>query len=210
MNGLQDKFYERSKRNLPWAKFLKKYRLSTTISLRHYAMLKRHMQKYETQQKVIETSLENLDNGVIPVASLSDEEKLWLMVRNLKSVCTIPRESFKVLLETFDADRYRVYVAEKKPLEYLLEVYYQRPLSECGLGEIVDGLVKLYKISNLVDTIEYSDDGELYTLKMLHDLGLNNSRMLKASNEGLFTSYGAYVNYTVSDRSLFTKIYKIP
>ncbi len=188
---------------------MKKYRLSTTISMRHYGLLKKHMPKYETQQKVIEAALESLDNSPKQIASLSDEEKLWLRVGNLKSACAIQKESLKVLLETFDADRYKEHVAEKKPLEFILEVLYQMPLGECSVIDVLDGLVKVFKVSNLVDTIEYSDDGDHYTLKMTHDFGLNHSRMLKVANEGLFRTYGIYADYIVSDRSFFSKIYKI-
>ncbi len=187
---------------------MKKYRLSTTISMRHFGLLKKHMSKYETQQKVIEAALESLDSGPMQITGLSVEEKLWLKVGNLKSACAIQKESLRVLLETFDSDRYRAHVAEKKPLEFILEVYYQMPLCECSLSEVLEGLVMLFKVSNLVDTIEYSDDGDHYTLKMTHDFGLNHSRMLKAANEGLFKTYGAYADYVLSDRSIFCKVYK--
>lgn len=188
---------------------MKKYRLSTTISMRHYGLLKKHMPKYETQQKVIEAALESLDNSPVQITGLSEEEKLWLKIGNVKSACAIQRETLKVLLETFNPDRYREYVAEKKPLQFILEVYYQMPLAECSFIEVMDGLVMLFKVSNLVDTIEYSDDGDHYTLKMTHDFGLNHSRMLKAANEGLFNTYGIYADYIISDRSVFCKLYKI-
>ncbi|WP_128860001.1 hypothetical protein [Methanocella paludicola] len=172
-------------------------------------MLKKHMSKYETQQKVIEAALENLDNDSKQITGLSEEDELWLQIKNIKSVCAIQRESFKILLETLNIDRYRDHVAEKKPLEFIVEVYYQKPLRECSLVEILDALVVLFKVSNLVDTVQYSDDGDHYTLKMTHDFGFNHSRLLKVLNEGFFRSYGAYADYIVSDRSLFIKIYKI-
>jgi hypothetical protein len=176
--------------------------------MRHYGLLKKHMSTYETQQKVIEAALESLDSSPKQITGLSVEETLWLKVGKLKSSCAIQRESLRVLLETFDSDRYREHVAEKKPLEFILEVYYQMPLGECSLVEIMEGLVMLFKVSNLVDTIEYSDDDDHYTLKMTHDFGLNHSRMLKAANEGLFKTYGVHADYVLSDRSIFCKVYK--
>jgi hypothetical protein len=176
--------------------------------MRHYGLLKKHMSKYETQQKVIEAALESLDNSPKPITGLTDEEKLWLKIGKLKSACAIQRESLRVLLETFDSDRYKEHVTQKKPLEFVLEVYYQIPLCECSLKDIMDGLVMLFKVSNLVDTIECSDDNDHYTLKMTHDFGLNHSRMIKTANEGLFNTYGVHADYIISDRSIFCKVYK--
>lgn len=177
--------------------------------MRHYGLLKKHLPKYETQQKVIEAALENLDHSAKQKNCLSEDDEFWLEIGKIKASCALPRESLKILLESFNVDRYREHVAEKKPLEFIIEIYYQKPLSECSLVEILDALVKVYRVTKLVDTVEYADDGDHYTLKLIHDFGFNHSRMLRLQHEVLFKTYGIYASYIVSDRSLFIKIYKI-
>lgn len=187
---------------------MKKYRLSTTISLRHHALLKKHMSKYETQQKVIEVALEELENGSKPARVLTKEDELWLLIGKAKTVCPVQKEGYKILLETLDFERFKEYIDRQKPLQYVLEVYYQKPLKELSLAEVIDALVINCAMSNQVDMINYTDDGDHYTVKMTHDLGLNNSRVLMVVHEDLFKTYGVRADYIKSDRSLFIKIYK--
>ncbi len=42
---------------------MKKYRINTTVSSKHYGLLKKHAEKYASQQKTIEHALELLDNN---------------------------------------------------------------------------------------------------------------------------------------------------
>jgi hypothetical protein len=49
-------------------------------------------------------------------------------------------------------------------LEYVIEFFYQKPLKECSLKEILDGLVFNAKICHLFDAVNYTDDGDHYTL----------------------------------------------
>jgi len=189
-------------------KMLKKYRISTTISMKHWALLKKKMDKYETQQKVLEHALENLDNDIKPEMQLSPEEEIWLLAGKVKSACLIQKDGYKVILETLDLERFTDYVNRQKPLEYVLEVYCQKPLKECALKEIIEAIVINGKISNQFDIIGYSDDVDHYTLKMTHDLGINNSRLLKIVYNSVFHSYGVKVEDQISERSLFLKIFK--
>ncbi|HTY91328.1 MAG TPA: hypothetical protein VMC84_09145 [Methanocella sp.] len=176
--------------------------------MKHRALLQKYMAKYETQQKVIEAALDNMENCADPMPALSREEELWLLIGKVRSACAVQKEGFKVLLETLNADRFREYVEQQKPLEFVLEYYYQQPLKDCTLTEVLDALVINGKVSNQMDSIDYSDDGDHYTLKMTHDLGINNSKMLRIAHESLFNTYDVRSDYVVSDRSLFVKIYK--
>lgn len=187
---------------------MKKYRLSTTISMRHWALLKKHGEKFESQQKVLEHALECLDNNLNQNRILTPEEELWLMLGKVKSACLVQKDGFRVLLETIDFDRFTDYVASQKPLEFVIEYFCQKPLKECSLKEIMDALVFNGQVSNQFDKIEYSDDGDHYTLKLIHDLGMNNSKMLKIIYDSVFTSYGVKTDTNISGRSLFIKIYK--
>ncbi len=186
-----------------------KYRLSVNISLRHYNLIKKHMKKYETQQKVIEAALENLNARSDDITVLSEEDKFRLKMRKTGAVCIISRDSYRVLLESLNTDDFKDYIAERKPLEFIMEVYYEKPLGDCSLTEVLDLLVRFHKIMNAVDYVAYTDDGDHYTIKIIHDMGINRSRMLKIFYESLFKTYGTYVNYTISERSLFIKIFKI-
>jgi hypothetical protein len=176
--------------------------------MKHEALLKKHVEQYGAQQKVIEAALENLERGSKPIPVLTQEDELWLMTGRIKSVCAIQKEGYKILLETFDVERFRDYVAHQKPVELVLEVFYQKPLKEISMTEILDAIVINCKISNQVDTTGYTDDGDYYTLSMTHDLGINNSKLLQVVHESLFKSYGAKTEFIISSRSLFIKIYK--
>lgn len=38
-------------------------------------------------------------------------------------------------------EHFRVYVKDQKPLEFAIEWLYQKPLKECSLQELIDGIV---------------------------------------------------------------------
>lgn len=190
-----------------WGIFLRKYRLSTTISMNHWAILKKLSERYGTQQKVLEVALENLNNPG-HVGSLTREEELWLELYNVKSICMVQRDGLRVLIDCMDIDRWGEYVAQQNPMLFVIEVNLQKALKECSLKEILDTMLINSQISRQFDTTNYSDDGEYYTLKYTHDLGLNNSKMHKILNESLFDSYGAKTECQISERSVFMKIYK--
>jgi hypothetical protein len=42
---------------------LNTHRISTTISQKHWELLKKHAEKFETQQKALELALESLENS---------------------------------------------------------------------------------------------------------------------------------------------------
>jgi hypothetical protein len=186
---------------------MKKYRLSTTISMKHWAILKKLAERYETQQKVLELALELLNNPR-QGRPLTQDEELLLRIGKAKSSCVVQKDGLRLLMETVDIDRFADYAARQKPLQYVTEVYCQKPLKECSLNEIFEALVINARVSKEYDTIDYSDDGDHLTLKITHDLGLNNSKMLKALHENLFNAYGVRNEYQISERSIFVKVYK--
>jgi hypothetical protein len=200
-------FMNKKGKNRNVGNILKKYRLSTTISMQHWAILKKLAEQYETQQKVLELALERLNNPG-QGCPLTRDEELWMLLGKVKSVCAIQKDGLRVLIDTMDTDHWAEYVNQQKPLQFVTEVYLQKPLGECSLNEILDALIVNSGVSKQFDTINYTDDGGHFTLKMTHDLGLNNSKMLKILHESLFNSYGAKSEYLISERSIFIKIYK--
>ena len=54
--------------------------------------------------------------------------------------------------------RFNEYVASQKPLGLVVEVFYQKPLKECSIREILEALVMNGKVPNQMDTVDYTDD----------------------------------------------------
>jgi hypothetical protein len=187
---------------------LKTHRISTTISQKHWELLKKHTEEYETQQKVLELALESLENSSKQSPELTREERTWLTQRSMKTICSILKDSLKVLLETADIELFKEYLNKYKPLEYTIEYYFQKPLKEMSLKEVLDGVVIMGDMSNWFDTIDYANDGNHYTLLITHSLGLNNSKLNRMGIESLFETYGAKVESTISEKTIFMKIFK--
>lgn len=188
---------------------MKKRRISTTISAKHWELLKKHTTELETQQKVIEFALEGLENGAKHVHAMSREEELWMRIgREVKSACLIQKDGLKELIGTADIGRYIEYVSRHKPIECVIEYYYQKHLKECSLKEVIDGIIINARISNWFDTINYTDDGGLYTLNMTHTMGINSSKMLNIVIESVFETYGVETESKISESSLFVKVFK--
>jgi hypothetical protein len=86
---------------------MNKRRVCTTISAKHWELLKKYTAKYETQQKVLELALESLENNSKHITALSQEEEHWMRIgREAKSVaCLIQKDGLKELLKTADIER---------------------------------------------------------------------------------------------------------
>jgi len=186
---------------------VKKYRLGTTISMKHYALLKKHMGKSDTQQKVLERALESLDEKVQPATTMSWESEVLIKLLNEKVVCAILKTSLKVMLEAIPFEE-TFGDNKENTMEYILALIYQKPVVEMSLEEIMDGLIFVARGSNWVDSINYTDDGDYYTLREVHSLGVNGSKIIQASHENLFNACGFKYQTTISENSLFQKIYK--
>lgn len=187
---------------------MKKHRICTTISIKHWEMLEKYRQNYQTQQKVLETALENMEKA--QSTALSPEMHLWMRIGSeLKVICHLHRDIFFELLRTADFGRIEEIITRLKITEYQIIFYYQKPLKECSLKEVMDGIVITTKIGNWLDTINYTDEGSFYTLKATHSAGsINFSKLLKKYFEILFDSYGAKTHCDMSENSLFIKVFK--
>ncbi len=186
-----------------------KRRISTTISLKHWELLNKFSDKYDTYQRVLELALDCLENGSNYRPALSREEELWMRIgRDIKSACLIPKDGYKVLIADANLERFKKYVADQKPLEYMLEDYCQKPLKECGLKEIMEAIVITGKVMNSFDIINYTDSGDHYTLKMTHEMGLKNSEIVNMMIGSVFKTYGAKIESKVSERVLFINVFK--
>ena len=180
------------------------YHLAETLGI-----IKKHVDKFETQQKALEFALESLENSSKPSPELSREDKFWMAHKTVNTACFIQKDGLKMLMETADIEQFEEYVTRNKPVEYVIEYYFQKPLKECSLNEVIEGLVVGARMSHFFDTIDYTDNGGHYTLLFTHSLGLNASKINLMSFESMFKTYGVKVESTISEKTIFMKIFKI-
>lgn len=187
-----------------------KRRVCTTISAKHWELLKKYTEKYETQQKVLELALESLEKEKqCPV--LSPEEQVWLCMRELNVFCLLHKDLFRELSKTADVERFDKLLTKLRLAEYGVVLYNQKSLKECTLKEVMDGLVITTKAGKWLDEIKYTDDGNYYTLRVNHSVvccGIGFSNSFKLYFEGLFEAYGAKTETKISENNIFMKIYK--
>lgn len=187
---------------------MKKIRTNTTISPKHYALLEKHTQEFKTKQKVIEHALECLENNTNQNAKLSPEEKLWISLANATMVCLVQKDYLKTIMETADMDRLQEYTKREKPFEFEVELSLDKPLKECNLEEILNMLVINHKMCHVCDTVDYIDNEDHYLYKITHSLGLNHSKAAQIMYESLFKTYGVKYESSVSEKTVFVKIFK--
>lgn len=190
---------------------MKTHRISTTISQKHWELLKKHVVKFETQQKVLEFALENLENlesNSKQCMELTAEQKIWRVCESLNTACCIQKDGLKILIETVDLERIKEYVFKNKPIEYLVEFYFKKSLKECSLKEVIVGLIYGARASHFFDTVDYGDGGDHYMLALTHSLGLNGSKLNLITFESMFETYGVNFESSISEKTIFMKIYK--
>jgi hypothetical protein len=186
---------------------LEKYRLCTTISMKHWEILKKHVETHQTQQKVLEHALDILDTSNQP-GKVRSKEVTSHLAMNEKSAGPVQKYALMMLLDNIDLEKIREYITRVKPTVYALEYYYHKPLSECSLKEIMDGLVVTTRAIGWYDTVDYADDGDRYVLKLTHSMGLNGSKVAGMVNEVMFNTYGARIKTVISEKGVVHTLYK--
>ena len=190
---------------------MKKYRVNTTISQKHQKILKKHTEKYGTQQRTLENALEGLENNQNEDIGLPpDEQELWMRIgREIKDVFTLlQRDITKQLFETADLEKFKEHTQNEKPAEFAIEWYYNKPLRECTLHEIIEGIIIKVKIQGGADSVNFIEDEKYHTLNIAHSMGVNCSIIFVIMYESVFDTYGAQYETHFSERNVFFKIYK--
>jgi hypothetical protein len=189
---------------------MKKHRICTTVSEKHWNLLKKNAEKFETQQNAIEHALESLEYGSKHSHLQAPEDKIWAQMGAdfRKVVVIMQKDSYRFLLDNCDMDRFIDYMAAKRPMEFAIEYVYGKTLQELSLKELIEALIMKVKIQNSADMISYTDDGDHYSLQISHSLGLNHSRVLQVGKESTFKQYGVKTESFITDKSVFVKIYK--
>lgn len=189
---------------------MKKHHIHTTISEKHWALLNKLAEKYETQQIALEKALESLESNPQSDAPQSMEDKIWGQCgRDFRKVIVIMhRASYKNLLDHADIDRFIEYMTKDIPMKSFIEHVSGKPLKDLTLKELLDAVITKVKIQNTADMINYTDDDDHYTLVITHGFGLNHSKVLQTGKESLFKSYGVRTESHITEKSVFIKIYK--
>lgn len=193
---------------------MNKHRINTTISAKHWEILKKHTENFETQQKVLEAALERLENGSKQNCALKQSCPFFQeghdgLLEAKKAACIVHKDIMRALIETSDSERFNEAICNYKPFEHLIAHYYQKPFQKCSLKEILDGLIFFNMTGNLVDTIKYTDEGDHYILQVVHSLSYNCSTMLKFIIESVIEAYGVKTESEISEKVIYIKIYKI-
>jgi hypothetical protein len=188
---------------------LDKHRINTTISAKHWERLKTHTTKYETQQKALEVAIDSLDNSPKQVSELTHDQKSWMHILGLQTMCHIQQDLMLELLRTADYERLSKLLTTLKLAEYEVIYYYQKSLKECSLKEIMHGIVVVTGWLNLLISIEYVDNGDNYTLIATHRVkNIEYSKTFTLLFDSLFESYGAKTEKHFSENSFFIKVHK--
>jgi hypothetical protein len=186
-----------------------KKHLHTTLSDKHFELLKKHTEKFGTQQKVLELALESLENDPRRSSAQFTDEQVWVLTgKGIESACVLHIDAFKTLLEGADVKRIIKITTTKKIAEHMVSWYHQKPLRKCSLKEVIDGIIFFLKAAKIFDTVNYVDGGNYYILKMIHGLDIRTSKMFNMFIDSVFEAYGVKPESEISEKSLFMKIYK--
>jgi hypothetical protein len=187
---------------------MKKRRISTTISAKHWDLLEKYTERFETQQKALEYALEYFEDGEHNKV-LSLEDKIWWKMKGFKPMCLLHKDILFELFRTADCESLGRLLITMKAVEYQLLLCYQKPLKDMSLKEVVDGIVVTSRIGNWLESIDYTDDGKYYTIMATHNAkDTNFSRMFMMAFGSVFESYGVKTESIVTEHSLIMKVFK--
>ncbi len=193
----------------PMIKNKHKNHLHTTLSDKHFELLKKYKEKFGTQQKVLEFALESLENDTKRSSEQSTDEHIWVLTgKRTESGCVLHKDALKTLFEGADVKRIIKLLKTQKTAEHMVSWYYQKPLKKCSLKEVIDGVIFFLEAAKIFDTVNYVDSGNYYSLKMIHGIDIRTSKMFNVYIESLFEAYGVKTESEISDKSVFMKIYK--
>lgn len=81
--------------------------------------------------------------------------------RKGKTVCILGNDFLKLSIETVDIEQLQELINRTKPVEYSIEYYFQKPLKECSLEEIMKTSHQC-QCTTWLDTVDYVDNGSLH------------------------------------------------
>ncbi len=188
---------------------MNKRRISTNISQKHWELLLEYVDKLGTQERVLELALESLrDSSKQNRASLTREEIAWMKLKKEKRVCVVDKSAFKLLIQKANIESFYEYFIQNKLIESRIELLFQKPIKELNLEELVIGIVSASKLTNWIDTVEYTDNDTHHSVLMSHSLGSEISKVISDSYRNMFNSKSNMVEIAYSTNNIFIKIFK--
>jgi|Deesub1362A_J573_1020465.scaffolds.fasta_scaffold00735_11 hypothetical protein len=175
-------------------------RLSTTLSKEYFDTLEKYAKKFGTQKSVIEKALDLLDQRYNPFRERTDEI-IWSKLREELDHLSISR-TFLIHLIKGEFDT----AAVDNASEYLVSWYLKKPVRDATLGELLDGVKKMYEASNHFKRIEYiKRDGE-FVVTFWHFMGMEYSRFMTKYFVNFFEKLGFPVTPDVMNVCFVIKI----
>lgn len=144
---------------------LGRLRLNTTISSKHYEILKKYENKYKSQRRVIEAALELLEKQSTP--ELNSRDELWGRMRKELDVACFSRRATELVIAGKNEEAIR-----NNHLPFYLEWYYQKPLNQLNLDQITCALKDILEASNIFKNITMQRL-EQNTIRMIGYIGMN-------------------------------------
>ena len=191
---------------------MNKHRVNTTISAKYWEILKKHTEKFETQQKVLEAALERLKMAQNKILHCLQKKIFGCdMVRSMGLIYVFfTKLSVKEFLKFGGFDQMIKIVNVMNMTETQVVFFCKKPLKECNLREIMEAIVHNFRLVNIFDIVEYEDYDTFYLLSITHylDLGAGSQTSLKLLFEKLFEKCGVTTESELSENNLFMKIYK--
>ncbi len=171
--------------------------------------MERYVTKFGTQENVLESALENLENSSKQSkVNLTPEDKAWMRLKKENTICIIDKIAFKILIENANTEPLHNYFIQNRVLESRIELVVQKPIMELNLEELVIGIVTACKLVQWMDTVNYSENDIHYSLMLSHSLGPEISKTISESYQNMFKTYGIKAEITNSTKNIFAKIYK--
>jgi len=179
---------------------MKKHRISTTISERHWGMLERNLEEYGSQQKVLEAALDALE-GEGALSRLDPIQRQRVEVLDFPSLAMFPRRTIKHALE----GRWNR-IAEERIYELGLLVTAGRLADDMAFPELVKSFCGLLKTLNLFEDVHREDRGSTCTLKLLHSEGKTYSERFAYLNEEFFKERGIDYQTAIADNYILHEL----
>jgi len=175
-------------------------RITSAVSHRHWLLLMKHRQSYESLRKTLEAAIEGLDVGRVRPLTLEEE----LRERLLKAKTSIILTG---ALEAFIEGRGRQ-VAKMGLHEYKVTMVTGKPVDECSLEEVLTAYVLFARAAKLFGSIEHTAAYRgRHTITIHHEHSVAFSRALFSDAiKHLCRRKGARVKINVQDRYAQAKI----
>ena len=188
---------------------MKSHRISTTISEKHWVLLNKLVEKFQTQQKTLEVSLESLENGLKnSTETLTREDKAWMQIKKQNTLCVIDKNAFNLIIQNANCEPLYEYFIQNKLLESRIELLFKKPTKELNLEELIVGIVSASKLINWIDTVEYTENDIHYSIVMSHSLGQEISKMISDSYRNMFKTNGIKAEIKSSTKNIFLDVFK--